>query len=586
MPLDFKKFWENFTYRLKESGNWVLLLFSIVVGVCGGFGAVIFRWLIFQFKTIFFDKGQILSLYFGRYYLCILPAIGGLIVGILVFKFAKEAKGHGVPEVMDAVVRLGGRIRPRVTLVKSLASAICIGSGGSAGREGPIVQIGSAIASTIGQIFRLPSKRLKNLVACGAAAGIAATFNAPIAGVFFALEIILGHFSATSFSTIVLSSVTATIISRIFLGNTPAFKIPQYAFTHPIEILFYIVLGFFAVLTSISFIKCLYATENLFERLKIPPYLKPMLGGLIVGIIGIFVPQIFGVGYESIEKVLTGKFLLISLISLFFLKIFSTSLTIGSGGSGGVFAPSLFIGSMLGGFIGFLFKHFFPSFTSPYGAYALVGMAAVFAGVSHAPITAIIIIFEMTGDYKIILPLMTACSISTVFSKLILKNKNIYTIKLLKKGITLRRGFVLDTLKSIKVADVMDKVFPTIYYKATVEDAVNKFTFSTIDSLPVLTKDKKLIGMLTVDCIRDVPVEKRKETLVKDVKIKKKYLVKCFADETLYEALKKFGVGIERIPVVEKKRPNKIVGMLTRKDIVDVYNKLIAISEREATLEE
>ncbi|GAC1349928.1 MAG: hypothetical protein NVSMB27_27630 [Ktedonobacteraceae bacterium] len=335
--------------HLKLNETQVLLLSGLAVGVGAGLGAVAFRELISGCTFLFFDVLRpALSRLLGPSAIILLPAIGGLIFGPLIYVFAREAKGHGVPEVMLAVAQKGGRIRPIVAAIKSVASAICIGSGGSVWREGPIVQIGSAPGSTWGQLFHMSEARIRTLVACGAAGGIAATFNAPIAGVFFALEIILGEFSTRSFGIVVIASVTASVIGRSVFGNVPAFPLPSYQVLHVSEFPFYVLLGILGALAGVAFTRTLYWFEDRFDALKMPEYLKPVPGGLLLGTLGFFLPQIFGVGYPAMSAALAGKYALGLLALLVIAKILAVSLTIGSGGSGGVFAPSLFIGAMLG----------------------------------------------------------------------------------------------------------------------------------------------------------------------------------------------------------------------------------------------
>jgi CIC family chloride channel protein len=342
----------------------VLIATAVIVGLGGGLGAVAFRWLINSFTHIFFDVMQNWLSFMGPAYVILVPAIGGLLVGPMIYFFAREAKGHGVPEVMEAIALRGGRIRPVVVVVKSLASSLCIGSGGSVGREGPIVQIGSALGSTLGQTLKLSDERIRNLVACGAAAGIAATFNAPIAGVIFALEVILGEFSVRYFSTVVISSVTASVVGRIAFGDVPAFVVPQYSLVSPWELLLYVLLGILAGLVALLFVRTLYWFEDISDAWRFPEYVKPAVGGLLVGVLGFYLPQVFGVGYEAMEDALLGKMLLGTMGLLILAKVLATSLTIGSGGSGGVFAPSLFIGAMLGGAFGTLAHQTLPGITA------------------------------------------------------------------------------------------------------------------------------------------------------------------------------------------------------------------------------
>jgi CIC family chloride channel protein len=416
---------------------------AIVVGLGAGLGAVAFRWLIYGIQRLFFGGSAHLFPSLGLFRVIPLPAIGGLFVGLLIYYFAWEARGHGVPEVMLAVIAQGGRIRPRVAVIKSLASALCIGSGGSAGREGPIVQIGSALGSTLGQLLRLPERTLRLLVACGAAGGIAATFNAPISGVLFACEIILRRFETRALGFIVLSSVAATAVARSVWGDARPFVVPPYELVSAWEFPLYALLGFLCVGMALAFVRVLYGLEDLFDRWHLRQYLKPAVGGLLVGLIGFVRPKIFGVGYGpqpvgpplgGLELALLGRISLGVAVAYAILKLFATSLTIGSGGSGGIFSPCLFIGAATANAFGQIVHHLFPAHTATAGAYALVGMGAVFAGAAQAPLTSIVIIFEMTGDYRIILPIMTAAVISTLVAHYVSRD-TIYTLKISRRGL-------------------------------------------------------------------------------------------------------------------------------------------------------
>ncbi len=310
------------------TGTSFLLLLSVLIGVCGGLGAVLFRWLIEDFSALFLVKGPALL---GHTYLIpLVPAIGGLVVGFLVLRRALEARMHGVPEVMEAVAIRNGRIRPRVVLVKGLASAPCIGSGGSVGRAGPIVHIGSTIGSSFGQFFGFSGERLKILVGCGAAAGISATFNAPVAGGLFALGVILGDFTVNTFSPILLSSVLAAATSRYLIGNEPAFSIPEYQHVSPYELFYYAALAVLAGLVAVGFTRLLYRMEDAIGAIPISRYAKPVIGGGLVGCIGIYLPQVFGVGFETITEVLLNRIGLSLLLALLVAKLAATSFSLGS----------------------------------------------------------------------------------------------------------------------------------------------------------------------------------------------------------------------------------------------------------------
>jgi len=575
-----KKYLRLLLDYIRTSETVFLLLFANIIGVGAGFGAILFRWMISFFQNLFFNHGQQVLSFMGHYYVILIPAIGGLVVGLLVHFFARETKGHGVPEVMLAVATGGSKIRPRVAAMKALVSSICIGSGGSVGREGPIVQISSALGSTLGQLFRLSEDKKRILIACGAAGGIAATFNAPLAGIFFALEVILREYGTRYFSSVVLSAVTATVISRTFLGSSPAFIIPPYELLSNWDILFYFVLGFLAAFTGWIFIKTLYKCEDIFNALKIPFFAKPAIGGLILGTIGLFFPQIFGVGYSSIELTLKGQLGLLIVLGLVGLKIIATSLTLGSGGSGGVFAPSLFIGAMLGSSFGSLIHLLFPAIPISTGAYALVGMAAVFAGAAQAPISAILILFEMTGDYKIILPLMIACVISTLVIKRI-SRESIYTLKLRRRGIDILKLKKEDLMEKIRVSEAMYKNVITITESTLVRNAGLMLKHTAHRGFPVVDDNGRLRGVVTHQDINIALNSGRGDISVAEIMTSN--LVLCYPEESLKDALEKLGSrNIGRIPVVEHEDPGNLVGLITRKGIIAAYNsKLHKISEEQ-----
>jgi len=564
---------KEFIYYLRSSNASYFLLFSILVGLSGGFGAILFRWLIQQFKNLFFVKGEDLLAFMGSYYIILIPVLGGMIIGPLIHFFAREAKGHGVPEVISSMAIHGGKIRPRVGFIKALASSICIGSGGSVGREGPIIQIGSTIGSAIGQLFRLTEAKTKTLVACGAAAGIAATFNAPLGGIFFALEVILREYGLRNFSSVVLSSVTATVISRHFLGDHPAFQVPTFELYSLWDIPYYFVFGLLTALAGWLFIKVLYKSEDIFDSLKIPEYFKPAIGGLLIGLIGLYFPQIFGVGYEVIESSINGGIALSVIIILVFLKIIATSITLGSGGSGGIFAPSLFIGALLGESFGQLIYQIFPTSVIPPGAYALVGMAAVFAGTAQAPISAILLLFEMTGNYKILPPLMITCVISAILVRWMTKN-SIYTLKLIRQGIDINKYREVDLMDTITVSEAMIFNIITVFQSETVKEVGLMIKSTGHRGFPVLNSNGKLVGIVTREDInRALSIgnagSEVKRIMTKDITV-------CFPKESLKIALQKMAErNVGRIPVVNRDNQENIIGLITRKSLINAYNQAL-----------
>jgi CIC family chloride channel protein len=560
--------------RWRTADAHILVALGLIVGVGSGLGAVVFRWLIDSFTAFFFGTVRgALEPTLGAAAVIPLPALGGLIYGPLIYIFAREAKGHGVPEVMLAVAQRGGRIRPVVAVVKALASALCIGSGGSVGREGPIVQIGSALGSSLGQLLRLSDAKMRTLVACGAAGGIAATFNAPIAGVFFALEVILGEFTTRAFGIVVIASVTAAVIGRAFLGNVPAFQLPAYDLVSLGEFGLYALLGVVAGVTGVIFSRTLYWFEDRFDDIRMPEYLKPLPAGLILGTLGLFLPQVFGIGYPAMEQALTGQYALNLLIILVFAKVIAVSITIGGGGSGGVFAPALFIGSMLGTAFGTAAGALFPGGVAAPGAYGLVGMAAVFTGAARAPITAVIILFELTDDYRIILPLMVAVVISTLVSEG-LSPVTIYTLKLRRRGIDLHAGPDVDVMRATPVSAAMTTDIPTLSPDTTVTEAGEHLDAMHGRSLLVLDSAGQIDGIVTLGDLAQAMLANRPGATLADVASRP--VVTVFADESLTEAVSDIGVrDFGQVPVVTRADPMRAVGLLRRDDIVRAYSRAL-----------
>jgi CIC family chloride channel protein len=415
-----------------------LLVAAILVGIGGGYGAVAFRALIGWETALAALIAHALAPWLGTLALVVTIGLGGAAAAWFTTRFAPEARGHGVPEVMAAVALNGGKMRPRVILIKALASATTIGFGGAAGREGPIVQIGSAIGSVLGQLARAPAPVVRTLVACGAAAGISATFNAPIGGVFFASEVILGDFAPRSFSVIVVASVVSAVIGRSVLGNRPSFDASAFVLISPQELWLYALLGVICAGGAALFVKLLYACEDGVDAIVAPAWLKGFVGFAIVGAIGLAVPQILGVGYGAMQHVLDGHVDAGRAALIACLKPIATSITLAAGGSGGVFAPSLFTGAMIGDAFGRIVHHAFPLWTAPAAAYGLVAMAAFFAAAAEAPITAITIVFEMSDDYTIILPLMIASVIAAILGRRLI-NGTVYELKLMRRGIDWER---------------------------------------------------------------------------------------------------------------------------------------------------
>lgn len=569
---------------------------AILVGGCTGLAAVGFIRLIAFIQNFSYTQAEAVLPALGRLWVIIVPVLGALISGPIIAHFAMEAKGHGVPEVMQALIMRGGRIRPRVAVAKIFASALCIGSGGSAGREGPIVQVGSTLGSTIGQWLNLSDERIKNLVACGAAAGIAATFNAPIAGVVFATEVLLNEFRVSVFGNVLIAAVSSSIVSRIFLGTRPAFDVPSYAMNSPWEILLFGALGLAAALVGVAFIRTLNAFENLFDAWQFPLTFKPAVGAVLLGVMAFLypylagtipvsdqemrlglplvanLPHVFGSGFPFLEKVLQGQASFWLLAMLIFLKPLATSFTLGSGNSGGVFAPSLFTGAMLGGAFGHVAAALFPKIAGAPGAYALVGMAAVFAAAARAPLTSILIVFEMSNDYHLILPLMAASMIASSFAQM-LHPESIYTIKLAKRGIRFDQGHDLDVMQAVLVEEVMNPTPVTVHVNDSVADIFATFQETHLLGFPVIANDKELCGIVTMQDIEQALANHNGQ--VRNLKVRDVATpnpVTVFPDEPVWAAINKMTpLGFARLPVVSRQAECRIVGLISRSDILRAY---------------
>ncbi len=554
----------------------LLVALSLLVGAGAGLGAIVFRYLILAFTELFSghadpsDLGHFTNPHLpllGPYVVLVIPVVGGLLYGPLVYRFAPEARGHGVPEVMLAVHSNEGRIRGRVPVVKSLASALCIGAGGSVGREGPIVQIGSAIGSGIGQLSRLSSQDLRLLVACGAAGGIAATFNAPIAGVFFALELILRDFQTRSFGLVVLSSVVATAVGRLAFGSGAFLHLPAFHLVSAAEYPLYALLGLFAAIVGVAFIRTLYGAEDLADRIwRGPAWLRPAAGGLLLGAVLLVLPEMYGVGYPVLEKAIGGQYALGMLVAFLLGKVLATSLTMAIGGSGGVFAPSLFMGAMLGSAFGLGAHALLPGASAGAGAYGLVGMGAVFAAAGRAPITAVLIVFELTGDYSIILPLMLAVVIATGLSRR-LSSSSIYTLKLKRRGIEIERPALDGSIVGVRVGEAMRDAPEPVSSDAGLPELASRFAGAGEGALPVVDEAGALVGVVST---RDVEREGASGAQADAASLALE-VPELYADQELADAVALLSEGDrEALPVLEPEA-RRIVGWIDHRDVLRVY---------------
>ncbi|MBN2694950.1 chloride channel protein [bacterium] len=563
-------------FRIKPNERLYLNFIAIGVGLLTGFGAVGVHHLVDFFSHLFYGEGDPLVNFMKSpwWLLLLTPALAGLIVGPMIHIFAKEAKGHGVPEIMSAVLLRGGRIKLKVAIVKALASAISIGAGGSMGPEGPQAQIGATLSSVFSRFFIKKEEFIKILVAAGAGSGIAAAFNTPMAGALFAAEVILGDFSVAAFSPIILATVTATLVSQHFLGNNPFFVLPEFSFSTPWEFVMYGVLGVGAGFISLLFIWTLYFSEHFFDKkFKFPPYFKPVVGGLIVGGMGIFFPYIMGIGFSTLKEVFLGNFSIAWLFLLLFLKLIATNITLGSGHSGGVFAPALFLGAVFGAAFGSISNMLF-SFHIPLGIWSVLGMAALISGTMQAPITAMLIIFEMSQNYTLLLPLMITAIIASLITMLI-KKESIYTQKLALQGIDIRGSEKDDPLKMRVVEDFVQKEIDYFTIDCNLKGVVSKFIQSKQHIFPVVDNhDSKILkGILSIDDLKYI-FEENNDLLSSQILIAGDLMSESDSiqfNDNLLTALDIFSKSnYSQLPVVDAK--DRLVGVVSEHKILAIYN--------------
>lgn len=569
---EIPKSWQyGISYIQKITDREIILLNSlaIIVGILSGYAAIAFRGMVGFFQNLIlydqisFDLVTPLQHVRG-YWMLLIPPLGLLVSSLLTRWLAREAEGHGIPEVIEAVLTRGGRMRKRIVAVKALASSITIASGGSLGREGPIVQIGSAAGSSIGQWFRLQPKLLKTLVGCGAAAAAAATFNTPVAGVILAIEIIVLELKTRSFVPLVISSVFATVISRIHLGNEPAFFVPKHNVVTHAELIFYFGLALLAGITGVVFIRGVDYFERIAERFKDNYILKPLFFGLILSALGFFFPQIYGVGYETMSAVLQERAEFNLILPLIVIKILAVAVTLAGGGSGGVFAPSLYVGAMLGGAYGMVVNLYYPEMSSGYGAYALVGMAAMFAATSRATFTAIVILFEMTLDYSIILPLMFVCVIADQIAWTMCRD-SIYSLKLKHKGLSFVNDIGVNVMNVTLLRDIMTTEVVVAKSEMDIGSAKQVLLPSSHTLYPLINQEGVLEGIILGEDLENAKENQFKESV--EI-LKKRAQAVAYPDETVMSAVRKFeNTRDPRILVVDR-RSRRLLGIVSPIDFV------------------
>ncbi len=566
-----------------------IIVLSVLVGIISGFGAFLFYFLLEFFTKLFLvglaefkppnagGEIEIIKHDFriSHLPLFLIPSIGGLISGLIVYTLAPEAEGHGTDAVIRSFHRLRGIIRSRVPVVKMIASAVTIGSGGSGGREGPIAQIGAGFGSILASMLKLSDKERRLLVLCGVAGGIGSIFRSPFGGAIFGVEVLYKRdYEVEGIIPAFISSIVAYVIFiqliKIFGGNIlNIFVVPDVRIHSIYELPIYAILGVISACFAIIYVRTFYGVHSIFKKLRIPNYFKPLIGGLLTGLIGVFIPHALGMGYgfvqELIDKKLAIEVILLAIIG----KIIATSFTIGSGGSGGVFGPSVVIGSFVGGAIGFIFHQMLPNVVVQPESYVLVGMASFIAGACKTPIAGVLMTVEMTGGYNLLPALMLSSTISYILTK-------DYTIYIEQVPTRVdspahRMEIVVDVLEDIKVKDAMTPANRLIVVSPDdfVFKILNLIEKSGHIGYPVV-KDNRLIGIITLSDVERVPIEKRRMTKVRDVMTSKP--VVTFPDESLKTAMEKMvRIDVGRLPVVSRDDESRLLGIITKGDIVRAY---------------
>ncbi|WP_084448397.1 chloride channel protein [Desulfovibrio inopinatus] len=573
-PKDTRVYWRRVRRR-----DFLLHLGAIVIGALAAAGAILFRTLIDFFQTLFWPHG---ATFFDKvtvspwWLLLLVPFFGGLVAGPVITFFVPEAKGPGVPEVILSVVKQQSYIRHRVTFLKAAVTSLLIGCGASVGREGPIVQIGASVGSSLARLWKLPLDLRRICLACGAAAGIAATFNAPLAGTLFAIEVILFDLEVAYITTIIIAAITASKLSRLFWGDFQTFHHGHFVVSHHAEIGMYLVLGLLSGLVAILFVRSIFALDRLFFCLRLPEWTKPALGGLLLGVLGLYSPYALGVGYESVNMALDGSMTLQIAFLVFFTKIVATSLCIGSGMSGGIFAPSLVLGAVTGTAFGFGLNALFPLLGLHWSVtpanYALAGMGAIVAGTTLAPITAILTIFELTMSYSIILPLMAACIVSAMIVRRFY-GYSAYEKKLLDRGVNIVRGHDVGVLRNLIVRDFMTREFESLSLKDTFFDVLGRVCRSKEPQYVVLDDEERLVGVVT---LRDISPylgdfhENKDALTAKDIMSSE--VVTLTENADLEDALNIFEQHrVSFVPVVSQHFTDHVIGTLKKDDVLSAY---------------
>lgn len=567
------KFW-----RLRQNQHVILYGLSVVIGVVVAYGAIGFRELI--------DLAQITFLGFGgeRIYdaavatpwwrIMLGPVLGGLVVGLILRHLMQNGRALGIADTIEANALYSARMPLRQGLYSAGLSAISMGAGASTGREGPIVHLGATLAAWLGEKLKLTPALSRTVLGCGVATAVAASFNAPIAGVFFAMEVVLGHYAIHAFAPIVMASVVGTIVSRAYMGNYPAFIIPEYSFASAWDIPVIILLGVICAFVSIGFLRTILLASGLFNRIgQIPRWTHPMLGGLIVGIVALMFPQILGVGYEATDTALQGGYVLWMLLALLVLKVLMTSVSLSAGFGGGVFSPALFIGAMTGGTVGLLAAYVVPETIASHGLFAIIGMGAVAGAVLGAPISTFLIVFELVGDYQLSIAIMVATMLASVIARQS-GTLSFFHGQLEQRGLRLRSGRARHIVQTMRIGEVMSSDYRSIEPTADMDDVRLRLPLAPHSLLVLQDAERRFKGMITPHSLQELEDSDKAAAEAADAAEQPSRLV--YRDDPLQKALTAFDVTSEEyLPVLDNEASKAVVGLLLHRDALAAYNRVL-----------
>jgi CIC family chloride channel protein len=572
--------------RIIENDQLLLVLIALALGALGAFGVIAFRGLItlIQMIALGFDSPHVLE--FARqmpwWRILLAPTLGGLAIGLFVKYVVPGGRSQGVPDVMEAAALRGGRLSLRSTLTGAIANAASIGVGGSVGREGAVIHLGATFASWVGQRMRLPPAMIRTALGCGVASAVATSFNAPIAGVFFALEVVIGTYAISTFAPLVVASVVGTMISRLYYGDFPSFILPQYQIVSSWEFFAFALLGLVCAVVSVGFMVSANTVQTIVERLGIRKWLRPMFGGALLGLIALAFPHVLGVGYDSIDKALFGGIPMWLMLALIVAKMAATAICIGTGFGGGDFSASLFLGAMTGGSFGLVAAQVFPDLASSHGAYALVGMGAVAGPVLGAPITTILIIFEMTGDYAMTVAVMIAVVLSALVVNETL-GRSMYVWKLEHRGINLKGPRELSILGSIPIADLMRTAYAAVRPSAPLAEVVEVLRDSPYGMAFMVDEEGRLSGTISVADLApaaDGVVSGRLPIVAADIARPHPIVLQASDDPRRALRLMEARVG-SHLPVVADQQSMRMLGVVDVHDLVLAYHKALLEARAE-----